>query len=83
MTDTKSQFIIKIDNIVKGAYFMVEKSSSNFDKLPVVIQLLIGVGALLLIAVIGFVIFFAVDILLLDFDPVGKAFASLGHMLGR
>ena len=62
---------------------MVEKSSSKFDKLPVAIQLLIGIGVLLIIAAIGFAIFFAVDILLLDFDPVGKAFASLGHMLGR
>lgn len=61
---------------------MAEKMN-NFDKLPVAIQLLIGIGALLLIVVVGFAIFFAVDILLLDFDPVGKAFAALGHVLGR
>lgn len=50
---------------------------SGFDKLPVVVQLLIGVIALLLIAVIGFSIFFAVDILLLDLDPIGKAISGI------
>ena len=36
------------------------------------VQMLIGILVLLLIAAIGFVVFFAVDLLLLDFDPIGK-----------
>lgn len=61
---------------------MVDEKS-GFDKLPVALQLLIGIGVLLLIAAVGFAIFFAVDILLLDFDPVGKLAASIGHAIGR
>ncbi|WP_407425166.1 hypothetical protein [Treponema sp.] len=48
------------------------KKTSGFDSLPISIQMLIGVALLLLIAVIGFAVFFAIDVLLLDFDPIGK-----------
>ena len=61
---------------------MAEKQNS-FDKLPVAVQMLIGIGLLLLIAAIGFAVFFAVDILLLDFDPIGRLGAAIGHAIGR
>ena len=53
------------------------QKSSGFDKLPIAVQMLVGIGTLLLIAVIGFAVFFAIDILLLDFDPIGKLAALL------
>ena len=49
--------------------------TSGFDSLPIAVQMIIGIAILLLIAAVGFAVFFAVDILLLDFDPIGK-FAS-------
>lgn len=51
---------------------VAEKKTSGFDSLPIAVQMLIGIAVLLLIAVIGFAVFFAVDLLLLDFDPIGK-----------
>ena len=45
-----------------------------FDRLPVFIQLLIGLGILVLIAVIGFSLLYLIDIAFLDFDPLGKLF---------
>lgn len=45
---------------------------SGFDKLPVFLQGLIGIGSLALVTVVGFFVFFAFDILLLDFDPIGR-----------
>jgi len=45
---------------------------SGFDSLPVFVQLLIGILALLAIAVIGFSVFYVIDILLLDADPIGN-----------
>ena len=50
----------------------VEKDSSKLDKLPVPVQALIGAASLLGITAVGFGVFFAVDILILDFDPIGK-----------
>ena len=49
-----------------------EKKTSGFDSLPVAVQMIIGILFLLLIAAVGFAVFFAVDLLLLDFDPIGK-----------
>ncbi|MBQ8013961.1 MAG: hypothetical protein IJ257_06165 [Treponema sp.] len=51
--------------------------TSGFDSLPIAVQMLIGIALLLLIAVIGFAVFFAVDLLLLDFDPIGKLFGLI------
>ncbi|MBR4323077.1 hypothetical protein [Treponema sp.] len=48
------------------------KKTSGFDSLPIAVQMLIGIAVLILIAVVGFAVFFAVDLLLLDFDPIGK-----------
>ena len=51
---------------------VAEKKTSGFDSLPIAVQMLIGLAVLLLIAVVGFAVFFAFDILLLVFDPIGK-----------
>ncbi|MCR4822147.1 MAG: hypothetical protein K5873_04665 [Treponema sp.] len=56
---------------------IVEKNSSKFDSLPIAVQMIIGILLLLLIAVVGFAVFFAVDLLLLDFDPIGKLFSLI------
>ncbi|MBQ9205784.1 MAG: hypothetical protein IJ158_03630 [Treponema sp.] len=56
---------------------VVEKKTSGFDSLPIAVQMLIGIGVLLLIAAIGFAVFFAVDLLLLDFDPIGKLASAI------
>lgn len=51
---------------------LAEKKTSGFDSLPIAVQMLVGIALLLVIAAVGFAVFFAVDILLLDFDPIGK-----------
>lgn len=53
------------------------KKMSNFDKLPVVVQFLIGLILLFLIAAIGFGVFFLVDIVLLDLDPIAKIVTAI------
>ena len=55
-----------------AANTLANKNTSKFDSLPIAVQMLIGIGLLLLIAVAGFAVFFLFDILLLDFDPIGK-----------
>lgn len=51
---------------------LTTKQTSKFDSLPIAVQMLIGIAILLLIAVVGFAVFVAFDLLLLDFDPIGK-----------
>ncbi|WP_296330458.1 hypothetical protein [uncultured Treponema sp.] len=53
------------------------KKTSGFDSLPIAVQMLIGIAVLILIAVVGFAVFFAVDLLLLDFDPIGKLVSAI------
>ncbi len=53
------------------------KKTSGFDSLPIALQMLIGIALLLFIAVVGVAVFFAIDVLLLDFDPIGKLFALI------
>ncbi|MBB5224989.1 hypothetical protein [Treponema ruminis] len=53
------------------------KNTSKFDSLPIALQMIIGIAILLLIAAVGFAVFFAVDILLLDFDPIGKLASAI------
>jgi len=58
-----------------------EKKTSGFDSLPIAVQMLVGIALLILIAAVGFAIFFAVDILLLDFDPIGKLVSLIAGAL--
>ncbi len=53
------------------------KGESKFDKLPIALQMIAGLGLLLLIVIIGFAVFFAVDILLLDADPIGRLASAI------
>jgi hypothetical protein len=53
------------------------KATSRFDSLPIAVQMIIGIAILLLIAAAGFAVFFAIDILLLDFDPIGKLASAI------
>lgn len=48
-----------------------------FDRLPVFIQLLIGLALLVLIALVGFVVLWLIDFGLLDLDPIGRAFGLI------
>ena len=54
----------------------------GFDSLPIAVQMLVGIGLLLIIAVIGFAVFFAIDILLLDFDPIGRLVGFISSKIG-
>ncbi|MBR4599672.1 MAG: hypothetical protein IKO39_06445 [Treponema sp.] len=56
---------------------VAEKKTSGFDSLPIAVQMLVGIALLLIIAVVGFAVFFAVDLLLLDFDPIGKLVSAI------
>jgi len=47
------------------------------------IQFFIGLLALLGIAAVGFAVFFAIDILLLDADPIGKLVAGIAHAVSK
>lgn len=58
----------------------VENKASGFDSLPIAVQMLVGIGALLGIAAIGFGVFFAVDILLLDTDPIGVLVSKIASL---
>lgn len=51
---------------------VTEKNESKFDKLPIAVQMILGLAVLFAIAIIGFAVFFAIDILLLDADPIGN-----------
>ena len=56
----------------------VEKeSTSKFDKLPVVVQAILGVLSLALITAVGFGVYFLFDVLLLDLDPIGSLFRAI------
>lgn len=49
-----------------------KKSESKLDNLPEPVNGILGVLSLLGITAAGFGVFFLFDILLLDFDPIGK-----------
>ncbi|MBR1535631.1 MAG: hypothetical protein IJ630_01680 [Treponema sp.] len=53
------------------------EEKKGFDSLPIAVQMLVGIGLLLIIAVVGFAIFMAVDIFLLDLDPIGRLVSAL------
>ncbi|WP_187116212.1 hypothetical protein [Treponema pectinovorum] len=53
------------------------ENNSKFDKLPAPIQALIGLASFVAITAVGFLVFFAFDILLLDFDPIGTLFEAI------
>ena len=56
----------------------VEKDgTSKFDKLPVVVQAILGVLSLALITAVGFGVYFLFDVLLLDLDPIGSLFRAI------
>ena len=48
------------------------QAQKGFDSLPVFVQFILGLLALLAVTAVGFAVFYALDILLLDFDPIGK-----------
>ena len=60
-----------------ASHTVTAKNTSGFDSLPIAVQMLIGIAVLILIAVVGFAVFFAVDLLLLDFDPIGKLVSAI------
>jgi hypothetical protein len=45
---------------------------AKFDKMPIFLQMLSGIGTLVLVTAIGFAVLFAIDILFLDWDPIAK-----------
>lgn len=47
-------------------------ASENKKGMNPVLEGLLGIGSLVLITVVGFFVFYAFDMLLLDFDPIGK-----------
>ncbi len=59
------------------------KSESKFDNLPIALQMIAGLGLLLLIVIIGFAVFFAIDILLLDADPIGNIVSAISASLKK
>ena len=57
----------------------MEEMANNEKKadLPPVVEAILGVLSMVLICAVGFGVWFAIDILLLDFDPIGKLCASI------
>ncbi|MBR4375153.1 MAG: hypothetical protein IKO57_11605 [Treponema sp.] len=58
-------------------------SQNKFDSLPVIVQFLLGLLALIAIAVIGFTVFYILDFLLLDFDPIGRLASAISTALEK
>ncbi|MBQ0051174.1 MAG: hypothetical protein KBT11_03815 [Treponema sp.] len=58
----------------------VNKNESKFDKLPIAVQMIVGIGALLGIAAAGFGVFVLFDLLLLDFDPIAKLAGAIASL---
>ncbi len=56
---------------------------STIDALPVPVQFCIGILMLALVAVAGFAVFFIIDILLLDADPIGSLVTLIAHSAGK
>lgn len=56
---------------------------SGFDKLPIAVQMLIGIAILLVIAIVGFAVFFAFDLLFLDWDPIGKLATFISGLFSK
>lgn len=50
---------------------------NKFDHLPIVVQLLIGLGLLLVVAAIGFAALYILDIFILDHDPIGPLITTI------
>ena len=50
---------------------------AKFDKLPVPVQCLCGIGILAVIAAAGIGFMYLVDGALLDFDPIGKLVGAI------
>lgn len=61
----------------------VTEKRSNFDNLPIAVQMLVGIAVLLAIAIVGFGVFFAFDVLLLDWDPVGKLVSFIASLFTK
>lgn len=61
----------------------ITEKRSKFDNLPIAVQMLIGIAILLAIAIVGFGVFFAFDLLLLDFDPVGKLVSFIAGLFSK
>ena len=59
----------------------VAKNGFDFDRLPVIAQFIIGLVALAVIVAAGFAVFFLVDIILLDADPIGNGVAAIARAL--
>lgn len=62
---------------------VAKKGAGGFDSLPKFVQLVVGLLLLALVAVAGFAVFFVLDILLLDADPIGNAIAAIAHAAGK
>lgn len=75
---TYTEAIDKISSVVIDRISsVIDKLGKKIDKLPVASQMLIGVLILALITGIGFGVFYMVDILFLDFDPIGRIIFKL------
>lgn len=61
----------------------IADKKSGFDKLPIAVQMLIGIAILLVIALVGFAVFFAFDLLLLDWDPIGKLASFISGLVTK
>ncbi len=55
-------------------------TTENKKSLNPVVEGLLGIGSLVVITVVGFFVFYAFDILLLDFDPIGKLVSFIAHL---
>ncbi len=71
-TNTMSSFEKAAARDAKAA-----ERQAKFDKLPIPVQCLAGIGILAVIAVVGIGFMYLVDGALLDFDPIGKLVGAI------
>ena len=51
--------------------------TAKIDKLPIALQLLLGLGVLAAVGIIGIGILWFIDMPFLDWDPIGKMIAKM------
>lgn len=51
--------------------------TAKIDKLPIALQLLLGLGVLAAVGIIGIGVLWFIDMPLLDWDPIGKIISKM------
>ncbi len=51
--------------------------TAKIDRLPIALQLLLGLGTLAVVGIVGIALLWIIDIPFLDWDPIGKLISKM------